>query len=89
MLVFNPDLLSLKESLRLIEGLNELKLPLRLLLLNKTAADNQETAAQVEKKLKSVTSADIKRVTFPARISKKQRLFTVHHIREDLTPYFR
>ena len=29
-LVFNPDMLSLKESLRLIEGLHELHLPLRL-----------------------------------------------------------
>ena len=87
-LVFNPDLLSLKESLRLVEGLNELKLPLRLLLLNKTTADNQETAARVEKKLKGVTSADIKRVTYQPDFQKNTAC-SLYNIREDLTPYFR
>ena len=33
--VYNPDILSLKESERLIEGLRDLKLPLRLLICNK------------------------------------------------------
>lgn len=87
-LVFNPDLLSLKESLRLIEGLNELKLPLRLMLLNKTAADNQETAARAENRLKSVTTAAVRRVTFQPDFQKKSAC-ALYNIREDLTPYFR
>jgi arsenite-transporting ATPase len=33
-LVFNPDILSLRESERLIQGLDDLKLPLRLLIHN-------------------------------------------------------
>ena len=87
-LVFNPDLLSLKESLRLVEGLNELKLPLRLLLLNKTAADNQETADRVENELRGVTSAAIERVTFQPDFQKNNAC-SLYNIREDLTPYFR
>jgi anion-transporting ArsA/GET3 family ATPase len=43
-LVFNPDLLSLRESERLLEGLKELKLPLRLLIQNKVTDGNRTTA---------------------------------------------
>ncbi len=43
-LVFNPDLLSLRESERLLEGLKELKLPLRLLIQNKVTDENRPTA---------------------------------------------
>jgi arsenite-transporting ATPase len=46
-LVFNPDLLSLRESERLIEGLGDLKLPLRLLVQNKVTEENREIADRV------------------------------------------
>lgn len=46
-LVFNPDLLSLRESERLIEGLGDLKLPLRLLVQNKVTEENRTIADQV------------------------------------------
>ncbi len=51
-LVFNPDLLSLRESERLVEGLGELKLPLRLLIQNKVAADNGATADRTARVLR-------------------------------------
>lgn len=50
-LVFNPDLLSLKESERLIEGLHDLSLPLRLLINNKIAEENSELAVETEKSI--------------------------------------
>ncbi len=53
-LVFNPDLLSLRESVRLTEGLKELKLPLRLLIDNKVAEENREMASQVEEEFKKI-----------------------------------
>lgn len=46
-LVCNPDLLSLRESERLIEGLNDLGLPLRLLIQNKVTVENTTVAAEV------------------------------------------
>jgi arsenite-transporting ATPase len=51
--VFNPDLLSLRESERLIEGLRELKLPLALLIANKVTEDNRSTAERVIGALRS------------------------------------
>ncbi len=47
-LVFNPDVLSLRESQRLIDGLRDLNLPLRLLINNKITEDNRAMAEQVE-----------------------------------------
>ena len=52
-LVFNPDMLSLRESQRLVEGLRELHLPLRLLVNNKVTDKNVDMAARVEETLKS------------------------------------
>lgn len=46
--VFNPDLLSLRESERLIEGLRDLKMPLRLLINNKVTEENRAMADRVE-----------------------------------------
>jgi arsenite-transporting ATPase len=51
-LVFNPDILSLKESQRLIEGLNDLNLPLRLMIDNKVTEENTAMADQVEETIK-------------------------------------
>jgi len=53
-LVFNPDILSLKESLRLMEGLNDLYLPLRLLINNKVTEENIEMADHVEGNMKKM-----------------------------------
>ena len=50
-LVFNPETLSLKESQRLIQGLQDLSIPLRLLINNKVAADTQDQAGRVEKQI--------------------------------------
>ncbi len=55
-LVFNPDVLSLRESDRLIEGLIELKLPLRLLINNKVSEKNRNMASQVEGELKKMVN---------------------------------
>jgi len=51
-LVFNPDILSLKESERLVEGITELGLPLRLLIDNKVTEANKDMAGHVEKQMK-------------------------------------
>ncbi len=53
-LVFNPDLLSLKESGRLMTGLQDLGLPLRLLIDNKVSEENREMAGHVEKKIEAL-----------------------------------
>lgn len=50
-LVFNPDVLSLKESERLIKGFHDLNLPLRLFINNKITEENSELAAETEKSL--------------------------------------
>jgi len=70
-LVFNPDLLALRESERLIEGLRDLGLPLHLLIDNKVTDDNLDTAGQVEKSLVRYFGQDIpvKRVELAANIA--------------------
>lgn len=57
-LVFNPDILSLRESQRLIEGLKDLGLPLRLLINNKITEANEKMASYVESMIKE-TAKDI------------------------------
>ena len=54
-LVFNPETLSLKESGRLIEGLRDLGIPLRLLIDNKVSAANRDMAGQVEQAITAMT----------------------------------
>lgn len=62
-LVFNPDLLSLRESCRLAEGLAELHLPLRLLVNNKVTERNREMAERVEQALqKAAPGVPVERV---------------------------
>jgi len=62
-LVFNPDILSLRESERLITGLNELGLPLRLLIDNKVSAENRDQAAEVERKMQALApGVQLKRI---------------------------
>ena len=86
-LVFNPDMLSLKESIRLIDGLRELNLPLRLVLHNKISPDNQETAARVESEIGQVARVPLKRVTFLPEFQKDTK-GSLYNIQEDLTPFF-
>jgi arsenite/tail-anchored protein-transporting ATPase len=57
--VFNPDLLSLRESERLLEGLRELQLPLALLVNNKVTAENRPTADRVAETLKRKAGAAV------------------------------
>ena len=85
-LVFNPDMLSLKESLRLIEGLQELKLPLRLLLHNKISPQYQDIVTRVEGRLKKATPVPLKRVHFLPEFQQSNR--ALYDIPEDLTAYF-
>ncbi len=58
-LVGNPDLLSRRESERLIEGLRELKLPLRLLIQNKVTAANEKIAAAVATSLRQAAGEEV------------------------------
>ena len=51
--VFNPDFLSMKESERLIQSLDELKIPLRLTFNNKFDSCLSEDADKIEKQLLS------------------------------------
>lgn len=63
--VFNPDHLSFKESERLIEGLDELGLPVSILFDNKLTDDNRKTAEEVETKLlKSGRSFKVRRILY-------------------------
>ncbi len=61
-LVFNPDILSLKESQRLIEGLEDLELPLRLLIDNKLTEENIEAAERVERDIRNRKDVALERV---------------------------
>ena len=56
-LVFNPDILSLRESQRLIEGLDDLCLPLRLLVDNKVTEENEEIGEEAKKQKGRAASA--------------------------------
>jgi len=53
-LVFNPDMLSLRESERLVEGLRDINLPLRLLIQNKVTEENRSIAGQVVDELRKM-----------------------------------
>lgn len=72
-LVFNPDLLSLKESERLIEGLDELNLPLRLLIDNKVTKGCVKKADQIEADMVKLKSVPILRVSISKPILDGER----------------
>ena len=64
-LVFNPDMLSLKESERLLSGLSELKLPFSLGYNNKVGETSLKTAEDVENELrKGFPSLKIQRILY-------------------------
>jgi arsenite-transporting ATPase len=50
-LVFNPDCLSLTESRRLLEGLRDLELPVRILFHNKIEPEQEHEAGSFEREL--------------------------------------
>jgi len=69
-LVFNPDMLSLRESERLVEGLRDINLPLRLLIQNKVTEENRAIAGQVVAELrKMVGDIPLLQVALSAQIA--------------------
>jgi len=69
-LVFNPDVLSLRESQRLIQGLQDLNLRLGLLIDNKVTEENRPMAEQVERSIRYlVPSAPLQQVSLVKALS--------------------
>lgn len=87
-LVFNPDMLALRESERLIEGLRELNLPLRLLIDNKLTGQNLEMAARVEGLLREAHGREIpvRRVLLAESVACSREGRGLYDIPEDLAP---
>lgn len=86
-LVFNPDLLSMRESERLIEGLKDLNLPLRALINNKVTELNGEAADEVERKIKALAgNLPLKRVMLSGLLSRNAS--NLDAVNEDLTRLF-
>lgn len=85
-LVFNPDILSLRESQRLIEGLDDLGLPLRLLVDNKVTEENEEMATYVEKQMKGMAQdVPLERIQL-AKALLEGRKSALYDIRESIIP---
>jgi len=83
-LVYNPDILSLKESKRLVDGLRDLKLPLRLLIDNKIQQKYTAMADHVDSVIKSLAPAvPIQRVGFSERLLDGQNS-TLYNIEETI-----
>lgn len=79
--VFNPDILSLKESQRLIEGLDDLGLRLGLLIDNKVTEENEEMAAYVEKDMSGMAEdVPLERVHLSKTLldGRKGKLYDIH-----------
>jgi arsenite-transporting ATPase len=79
-LVYNPDTLSLKESKRLIDGLYELKLPLRLLINNKIQKKYTAMADHVDSVIQSFApTIPIQRVAFTEHLldAKNSTLYDI------------
>lgn len=73
-LVFNPDVLSLKESDRLMAGLRDLGLPLRLLIDNKVSRENKDMAAHVEKNIEvAAEGVQLQRISLSSPPSPENR----------------
>lgn len=78
--VFNPDLLSLHETERLIQALKELNLPLSLLIDNKIGGPNQSMADRVEAQVRQLTDAPLLRVPFSEALpdGRARKLYEVN-----------
>jgi arsenite-transporting ATPase len=86
--VFNPDLLSLRESERLLEGLRELQLPLALLIDNKVTEENRPTADRVAETLKRQAGATVPMTTVALNGNfSLGGSVPLYAIAEDLTAY--
>lgn len=84
-LVCNPDLLSLKESQRLMSGLEDLSLPLRAIVDNKVTEESVDMAEYVEKQLRErVADISVQRIRFSRALTEK-RNEGLFDIEEDLT----
>jgi arsenite-transporting ATPase len=81
--VFNPDLLSLRETERLIGALGDLNLPLRLLIDNKVTDANRSTADRVEAQIRRITDAPLKRVALSEVVIDGQGA-KLYDVKEDL-----
>jgi len=87
-LVYNPDILSLRESGRLIEGLNDLNLPLRMLINNKVTEDNKKMADHVDGKIaQMVKDIEIRRV-FLSQALLDGSSNKLYDIKEDIVSVF-
>jgi arsenite-transporting ATPase len=85
-LVFNPDILSLRESQRLAEGLRELGLPLRLLINNKVTETNKEMAEFVERQIiKTVGDVLFERIELSETLLDGRK-GTLYDIEENIIP---
>jgi hypothetical protein len=73
--------------MRLIDGLNELNLPLRLLLHNKITSGNQETADRVESEIRKVAPVPVERIRFLWDFQRDTDT-PLYDIQEDLTSFF-
>ncbi len=83
--VFNPDLLSLRESERLLEGLGDLKMPVRLLINNKLTGENSAMAEQVENSFhKIMKDVPLQQVALSKEFYSN-RQHRLYDIPEDLT----
>jgi anion-transporting ArsA/GET3 family ATPase len=85
--VFNPDLLSLRETERLVRALADLNLPLSLLIDNKITGTNQSTADRVEARLRQMTDTRLKRVPLANDRSDGQER-KLYEIGENLASWF-
>jgi arsenite-transporting ATPase len=85
--VFNPDLLSLHETKRLIQALRELNLPLSLLIDNKIADPNQSIVGRVEAQIRQLSDAPLLRVPLSDSLpgGRGRRLYEVE---ADLASWF-
>ncbi len=87
-LVYNPDTLSLKESKRLIDGLRDLKLPLRLLINNKIQIKYTAMADHVDSVIKTLApEVPIQRVAFSEHLLDGQNS-TLYDIEETILSPF-
>jgi anion-transporting ArsA/GET3 family ATPase len=87
-LVYNPDILSLRESERLVEGLHDLNLPLRLLINNKVKKDNEEMSDYVDERMGQMArDIAIKRISLSKVLldGKENKLYDV---KEDIASAF-
>lgn len=87
-LVYNPDILSLRESGRLIEGLHDLNLPLRLLINNKVTKDNEEMSDYIDGKIRSMAAGiSIKRISL-SKVLLDGKGNKLYDIQEDVASLF-